>query len=78
MQILTSAALAFLLVGCSTPPDPRPIAEDVVCKAAGDLACVRVRVDERTPRSTYRGRIYYFCNPACREKFDRHPERYVP
>lgn len=26
---------------------------------------------------TYQGKTYYFCSPACRDKFDKNPEQYV-
>jgi YHS domain-containing protein len=69
--------LAVLLAaGCSTP-DPRPVARDPVCLANGDLGCVTVRVDDRTPRSTYGGRTYYFCAEACRAAFEREPGKYA-
>ena len=53
-------AIAILLggSGCASRPDPRPIAEDPVCKCNGDLGCIKVRVDEKTPRSTYKGQTY--------------------
>ena len=28
-------------------------------------------------RSVYAGRTYYFCNPSCKERFDREPERHL-
>jgi len=27
--------------------------------------------------STYAGKTYYFCSPACKATFDKHPEEYV-
>ncbi len=75
---LLGAALAIGSPGCSGAPDPRPVAEDPVCKAEGDLGCVRVRVDERTPRASYRGATWYFCAERCRLKFEKDPGRYVP
>jgi len=29
-------------------------------------------------QSRYEGETYYFCAVACKEKFDREPERYAP
>jgi YHS domain-containing protein len=68
---------AIALAGCSGAPDPRPVAEDPVCKAEGDLGCVRVRVDERTPRAVYRGETYYFCHARCLARFEQAPSKYV-
>ena len=28
-------------------------------------------------RSVYGGKTYFFCNPSCKERFDREPERYL-
>lgn len=27
--------------------------------------------------SSYKGRVYYFCSPYCREQFEADPERYL-
>ncbi|MFN3485442.1 MAG: hypothetical protein ACK44W_08180, partial [Planctomycetota bacterium] len=52
MKRLAAALLATALAGCAgSPPDPRPVALDPVCLCNGDLGCVRVRVDEKTPRA---------------------------
>ena len=55
----------------------RPVAIDPVCLCNGDLGCIRVRVDERTPRADYAGRTYYFCAESCREAFLKDPARYT-
>ena len=45
------------------------MATDVVCK---------MQVDEKTAKwkSEYKGKTYYFCNPTCKQKFDKEPEKY--
>ena len=68
---------AIALGGCSGTPDPRPVADDPVCKANGDLGCIRVRVDEKTPRSTWKGATYYFCAERCRVAFEKTPDKYL-
>jgi len=37
-----------------------------------------MQVEERQAgaKSTYRGQTFYFCMKACREAFERDPERY--
>jgi len=70
-------AVAALAAGCSGVPDPRPVAEDPVCLKNGDLGCIRVRVDDQTPRATYRDVTYYFCADRCRAEFEKDPARYV-
>jgi YHS domain-containing protein len=72
--------LLAMLTGCAmtAASDPRPIADDPVCLRNGDMACVRVRVDDRTPRAVYGGKTYYFCTDECRLSFEKNPTRYVP
>ena len=37
-----------------------------------------MEVRESTPYKTmYKGRIYYFCGPACKREFERDPEAYL-
>jgi Cu+-exporting ATPase len=43
---------------------------DPVCK-------MQVNEDEAAAKSTYEGKTYYFCALACKEEFDRAPERYA-
>ena len=64
------------LFGCASA-DPRPMARDPVCLAKGDLGCVNVRVDERTPRAVHGGVTYYFCAERCRVEFEKDPGRYA-
>lgn len=75
LSLLAGGLLASM--GCGGPPDSRPLAEDPVCLAKGDLGCIRVRVDSSTPRAVYQGRTYYFCNDECRQEFEKDPEKYA-
>ena len=36
-------------------------------------------VDEKKAggRSEYKGQVYYFCSPGCKQTFDKDPERYA-
>ena len=36
-------------------------------------------VDPKTAagKSDYQGKTYYFCNPSCKESFDKEPHRYL-
>jgi YHS domain-containing protein len=46
------------------------LAKDPVCNMTVD--------EEKTElKSEYKDVTYYFCNPACKEKFDKNPEQYV-
>lgn len=46
---------------------------------AMDPVC-HMEVDENNPpggTSEYKGKMYYFCNPSCKQTFDQDPERYA-
>lgn len=45
---------------------------------ATDPVC-QMKVDEKkaSARSEYKGIIYYFCSPICKQKFDKEPEKYL-
>ena len=47
-----------------------PVHTDPVC---------HMQVDQNTAAavSEHGGRKYYFCSPACKEKFDRNPGQYT-
>jgi P-type Cu+ transporter len=47
-----------------------PIHTDPVC---------HMQVDQNTAAAVteYQGRRYYFCSPACKEKFDGSPQQYA-
>lgn len=46
------------------------MAKDPVCS---------MEVDEKKAKATatYRGKTYYFCAKACKERFEREPEKFV-
>ncbi len=43
---------------------------DPVCKMTIDS-------EKAAATSVYKGQTIYFCNPGCKAKFDREPEKYV-
>lgn len=45
----------------------------VTCPVTGK----EVKNLETAAKSEYKGKTYYFCCPACKEKFDKDPEKYV-
>lgn len=76
-----------LIAGCVAVRLPDHLGEEkrigqetvcLPCYSEGDMGCVRVRVDEKTPQAVYRNGTYYFCSERCREKFQKEPERYLP
>ncbi|RJQ52436.1 MAG: YHS domain-containing protein [Nitrospiraceae bacterium] len=46
------------------------MARDPVCK-------MDVKEKEAAAKSDYKGKTYYFCAKACKEKFDKEPEKYI-
>lgn len=45
---------------------------------AKDPVCgMDVKESEAAGTSVYRGKMYYFCAPGCKKKFDEHPEVYI-
>jgi YHS domain-containing protein len=54
----------------------RPDPEEV--KMAIDPVC-KMEVNEKTARikSTYQGKTYYFCAPACKKAFEEDPDKYL-
>ena len=76
-------AIVMLLAFCTLPacspsrPDTRPTAQCCVCRCNNDLGCLIVHIDDKTPRSTYRDKVYYFCSEDCKAAFDKSPEPYL-
>lgn len=43
-----------------------------------DIVCgMKVKKSEAVAVSEYKGKKYYFCALACKEKFEKEPEKYV-
>lgn|GEM_PF-4141911 len=78
---LPTCILLCLMVSCNSSldriPDDGKTAEDLVCLYNRELNCVRVRVKEDTPRVTYNGKMYFFCEEPCRVAFEKNPEKYL-
>jgi Cu+-exporting ATPase len=48
-------------------------------KTARDLVC-GMDVDTSAPgvlKANYQGKTYYFCNPSCKESFQKNPAKYL-
>lgn len=72
-----------ILSGCAATGgccenDGIPRANCLVCKKNGDLACVCVKVTDRTPRCEIGGATYYFCSEDCKRDFLKEPAKYLP
>ncbi len=46
------------------------MAVDPVCK-------MEISEEEAGAKAEYEGRTYLFCSPACREEFEKDPEKYA-
>jgi YHS domain-containing protein len=80
---LIFASLAMLcLAGCAsdmTASAPKAgHAECLVCKMNVDLACIDVKVGEKTPQYLYMEKTYFFCSEDCKNDFIKNPSRYAP
>lgn len=43
-----------------------------------DPVCgMKVKKSRAAAKSEYKGKTYYFCAVACKEKFDKEPEKYL-
>jgi len=49
------------------------IGKDAVCPVTGE----KFKVDAETEAVSYKGKVYYFCCPACNKPFTRDPEKYL-
>ena len=69
------------LFGNKSPGPPDQAAAPVKPAEGIDLVCgtdVRELVSSTpTPRTEYKGTIYYFCSEHCKEAFNKEPERYL-
>ena len=52
----------------------KEIGKDAVCPVTGD----KFKVTAETGSASYKGKIYYFCCPACDPLFIENPEKYLP
>jgi Cu+-exporting ATPase len=73
------SVLWLAAAGCAAkhPADARPVAVCQVCSCNRDMGCLRVRVDENTPKAEYESKNYYFCSDKCRDNFLKDPEKYL-
>ena len=58
--------------------EPAAGLEDFVGKTEIDPVCkMKVAVKEDTPHSHLDGKHYFFCNPGCKEAFDKAPKSFL-
>ncbi len=46
-------------------------------KAVDPVCGMEVDVEKAKHVSLYKGKLYYFCSPHCKKKFDADPEHYL-
>ena len=80
----TIAALAVMLLfltACTTPRKEVALEAGTalccVCQYNHDLACLKVKVTDATPRAEYEGRTMCFCSEDCRKAFVKNPRKYA-
>ncbi len=60
------------------PPEARTQeVEDTPGKVVDPVCGMKISKEEAAATSEYKGKTVYFCNRACKEEFDREPERYA-
>jgi hypothetical protein len=80
---IAAALIATATVACRSSSSPRSevsdpaCAECPVCKAEGDLACLKVKIRSDTPCACHCGCTYYFCSEECKKHFEQKPEKYL-
>jgi Cu+-exporting ATPase len=60
--------------------EKRPVDAENESRTSIDPVC-GMEVDISVPgalRAEYQGKTYYFCNPACKESFQKSPAKYLP
>jgi hypothetical protein len=78
---IAAALIATATVACRSSSSPRSevsdpaCAECPVCKAEGDLACLKVKIRSDTPCACHCGCTYYFCSEECKKHFEQKPEK---
>ena len=81
LKVFGLAATLCLIAGCATQSNDAtqsgPVATCYVCRYNNDLSCVNIRVKDRTPRTEYHGKTYFFCSDDCRDTFLKKPEKYL-
>ena len=80
-SIGTLVLTLLVLAGCATAPRETKLeagtAVCCVCQHNNDLACLKVKVTEATPKAEYDGRTYCFCSEDCRKSFQKTPRKYA-
>lgn len=46
-------------------------------KITDPVCAMSINPHEALAQTNYRGQTYYFCSQECREKFEKHPEKYA-
>jgi len=65
--------LAFTFVLALTGIAQQQAEETVTCPVSGEV----VKKSEAKASYEYKGKMYYFCCEACKEKFVKEPEKYI-
>lgn len=56
----------------------RRLREEIQMAKQKDPVCgMQIDESDATGTSEHHGKTYYFCSPACKQKFDESPERYT-
>jgi YHS domain-containing protein len=82
MRVLLLCIFAFAFAGCASTGEPQHLSANQdtcwVCVHDGDLACLKVDIDAKTPTALDNGKTYHFCSEECKKEFVANPAKFAP
>ncbi|MGC8976033.1 MAG: YHS domain-containing protein [Candidatus Ratteibacteria bacterium] len=61
------------ITGPSEKCDFLKIGNEMICPVTKE----KFQANEKSEKSEYKGKIYIFCCPMCKGKFEKEPEKYI-
>jgi YHS domain-containing protein len=82
MKLFLVIFASCLITGCASTAEPKHLSANQdtcwVCVHDGDLACVKVDIDAKTPTAVHNGKTYHFCSEECKKEFAANPAKFAP
>ena len=63
--------------GAPVGVDEREEGPEMMGKAKDPVCSMTIKKKDAAATSEYRGKTIYFCNKACKEEFDKDPDKYA-
>jgi len=77
MKTIATCMTVLLLTGAAFAQKPAPKPEPLPAKTKCLVMNHDFKPTAKSPKSTYKGKTYYFCCAGCKPTFDKEPEKYV-